>query len=300
MKKLAATASFTFCLCGLYATSTASVKYMSFRAAVSAKKISVTAVSTGGYCDKSLKLKFTNKTCDDLKITVEPGLIFSPDDTSMQDLVVMGNEAVTLAPEAAGELDLQTFCGKSYAACPYPNRTYKYVRQADSNLIRTLLYVKNNSVPIGLAQSAVWVFTNGHSLSSVYDYSDPHGSETFLGYVAGLLKVKVPAYFIHYKTENKYGQRPIAPAHTRVFTVMHWQPLDGYRNMHLVVFRENGTVYKTIEADQVIDKYGATVKVEFDPRRDPVGNYVVKLYDDEGKVFGQKAVSIDPNEYGIE
>ena len=277
----------------------AAKKRMTLKNAMRSKTVSVQAVSTGGYCDKSLKLELKNNTCDDIALDIEPGLIFRPEDTSLQDLVVLGNESLALAPEKKGDIILQTFCGKSYAHSPFPGRPYHFLKQADSNLTRTLKYVKANNVEIYTAQAAVWFFTNGHSLSSVYSAMQPRESENMVKFIADMLHMKIPEYFINYKTASVAGRPVIDRAQIKLEAVMHWTPTDGYRNMHLVVFRENGTVYKTIEADQVIDRYGYTVKVEFDPRRDQAGKYLVKLFDDAGKVWGQKTVVIDPNEYQV-
>jgi len=287
---------FCCCICW-HCTSFALEKHISLLKGMGSKLITVKAVSTGGYCDKSLKLELTNNSRDSLKVDIQPGLIFRPEDSSFQDLVVLGNEHIELTPEKTADITLQTFCGKSYAHSPFPNLNYHFLKMGDSNLVRTLKYVSANNVPIRLAQNGVWYFTNHHSIASIYSYDYPRESEDFAKYIAGLMKVKLPEYFIQYKTENKPGQAIISRNQTKLYAQMHWSAGDGFRNMHLVVFNKNGSVYKNIEADQIIDKLGYTVKVEFDPRRDPQGTYIVKVFDDAQKVWDQKTVVIEASEY---
>ncbi len=275
-------------------------KHISLLKGMTSKIITVKAVSTGGYCDKSLTLQLTNNSRDSLKVDIQPGLIFRPEDSSYQDLVVLGNEHIDLTPDKTSDISLQTFCGKSYAHCPFPKQNYHFLKIGDSNLVRTLKYVLANNIPIRLAQNGVWFFTNHHSLAAIYSYDYPRESEDFAKYIAGIMKMKMPDYFIQYKIENRPGQAVISRKQTKLYAQMHWSASDGFRNMHLVVFNKNGSVYKNIEADQIIDKLGYTVKVEFDPRRDPQGTYYVKVFDDMQKVWDQKTVVIDAGEYEIQ
>jgi hypothetical protein len=143
-----------------------------------------------------------------------------------------------------------------------------------------------------LAQKAVWTCTNGHCINTIYDPGNTNMFEDFARYVASLTHERLPGYFINYKLDIAPGHRIIATEKTKIFVTMHWATDDGYRHMHLVVYRENGTIYKTIGADQVIDKIGYTVNVEFDPKRDPAGVYMVTLYDDANKIWDSKKVII--------
>ena len=290
---------FCSCICW-FCSSFALEKRISLLKAISSKIITVKAVSTGGYCDKSLTLQLTNNSRDSLKVDIQPGLIFRPEDSSYQDLVVLGNEHIDLTPEKSADITLQTFCGKSFAACPLPKLNYRFLRIGDSNLVRTLKYVLANNVPIRLAQYGVWFFTNHHSIASIYSYDYPRESEDFAKYIAGLMKMKLPDYFIQYKTENRPGRAIINRKQTKLYAQMHWAAGDGFRNMHIVVFNKNGSIYKNIEADQIIDKLGYTVKVEFDPTRDPKGSYIVKVFDDAQRIWDQKTVVIDASEYEIQ
>lgn len=297
--QLCRTAMFLGCVCCLSYNSYATARQISFKKAIAAKLITVDAISTGGYCGKSLKLALRNNSCREMQVTIDPGLIFRPENQSYQDLVVMGNEAVALAPEGYSEVTLQTFCGKSYAMGPGTNLSYHYWKQGDSDMIRTLNYARSNRVDPYLAQKAVWFFTNDHSISSIYSYDNTEMSENFARYVAGLRHIKLPDYFIDHRLNNRAGQRTVTTDHLKLYTIMHWGANDGYRHMYVTVYKDDGTIYKRIEADQVIDKYGYTVKVQFDPKHDPQGTYLVTLHDDANKIWDRKKVVIDAREYQV-
>ena len=269
-------------------------KQVSLRSALASKLITLRTISNGGYCGKSIKLILANNTKDDFDVDVDPGLIFVPADTSYQNLVLMGNESFALGSGKNTEVDLQTFCGKSYAHCPKANISYKFWRQGDSNMIKMLTYAKNNNLPINLVQRAVWTFTNAHCLSTVYSSLFPNVSERFIKYIASVKNVAVPELYTEYALENVADRPVIVYGSGRTFINMHWGT-EGYRNMYLTIYKDNGEIYKEIEADRVIDKNGYTVAVEFDPKRDMPGTYLVKLHDNMNRTWEQRRVIIGPS-----
>ncbi len=270
---------------------------VSLKRAMGAKLVSVSAVSTGGYCDKSLSLTLTNNTEKEMNIDIDPALIFAPADTQCQYLVLLGNEQIVLAPAEKKSITLQTFCGKSYARSPYKGIKYTYLKQGDSGLIRTLDYVKKKTIDIGLAQRAVWTFTNGYCISTIYKHENPAMSEDFVKYVASVRKTKIPEYFTEYKLNNRANQPVIMTNQEKVYVNLHWGH-EGYKHMYVSIYKENGELYKEISADQVIDKNGYRVAVEFDPRRDPKGVYKVQVHDNFKKIWQEKKVVVgaDPGD----
>ena len=285
---------FTFMLCvlGLESNTQASVTHISLKKAMTSRLVTVNAVSNGGYCNKSIHLDLTNNTSEVLNVDIDPALIFRPEDTSYQDLVVLGSETIVLSPKKEQGIDLQTFCGKSYAHSPIPNICYHYIKQGDSGLIKTLIFAKNKSVDIYLAQRAVWSFTNHYRLNTVYNYSDPGRSEEFVKYICSVTNRKVPEYFWQHSLNNAANAPAILPGDGKIYVDMNWGN-EGYRQMYVAIYRDNGEVYRKIYGDEVIDKYGHRISVEMNSDRDPKGTYFVRLHDETGKIWAEKKVIIE-------
>ncbi len=286
--------------CALVFSFCASANHMTLKRAMSSKFVAIRAVSTGGYCGKCLKLELANNTKTELELDVDPALIFRPDDSSYQNLVLLGNETIALAPNSCKEITLQTFCGKSYARGPSSGLNYKYWRQGDSGLIKTLTYAKQNTTNMYLVQRAVWTFTNGKCLNTVYSSDNPRMSENLVKYIASLKNSALPEYFVEQELNDQPGQMVLVPNKEKVYVTMHWGADDGYRRMRLSIFKADGELYKEIEADQIIDKIGVTVQVTFDPRRDPKGIYYVRLHDDANKIWDQKKIIVGVSDCDME
>lgn len=280
-----------FCICSLVYSSIAAAKALSLKKAIKAKLVTINAISNGGASGKSLKIDVTNNTDKEIAVDVDPGLIFTSEDTAEQDLVTLGSESLVLAPATHASADLQTFCGKSYGRCPVRAHNYTFRRQGDSIMVKALQYVKANNIDISIAQRMVWTFTNGKCVNTIYDAAKPRMSEDLMAYVANLKKVQMPEFYTEYKIDNVPGRPVLVEQRSKVYITLHWGH-EGYRHMYVVVYKANGEVYKQIEADRIIDKQGNTVQVEFDSNRDLAGTYIVKLHDDTNKTWDQKTVMV--------
>jgi hypothetical protein len=267
----------------------ASVEHISFKKAMTDKLISVTAVSNGGYCNKGLHLNITNNTRKPLELDIDPALIFSPADSIYQDLAVLGSESIAIAPSGKKEIDVQTFCAKSFAHAPVANIGYKFWKQGDDVMIKVLKYAKD-SATLGMTQHAVWALTNGHSVSSIYDQNKPEQSKRFMSYVADLKHVKCPDYFTQYHMNNKPGQSICNKKVEKQYVDLRW----GYehRFMLITIYKEDYSVYKIPQGGDSLDAKGHHLVITFDPKRDPRGHYIVEMKDAENRVWAKKEVVV--------
>lgn len=275
---------------GYYAN--AKVRKMSLRKAISSKLVNLRALSRHTTGPNALKLEVTNNGNDTLSISIEPGLLFKPEDTTTQPLVTQGDEIFAINAHEKKELILDAYCGNSKAYCPKMNGNYTFVKQLDSNLVSILRYAKTNNVPYTLRQRAVWMFTNSHSLASVYAPEYPMISEDYIRYIGGKLKTKMPNVFVHHAIDSSGHGPMVRKGHERVFVNMSWRADQGYRNIHVTVYKEDGTVYKRVHNNVVSDKYGSAVVVPFTPLRDKPGKYIVRVHDDARNVLQEKTVQL--------
>lgn len=271
----------------------AELDHIKLTKALKTKMVSVKAVSTaGGYCGKGIMLALQNNTGTPMRLYIDPGMIFVPKDTAYQHLVLLGNEYIVLGTEKPATIELQTYCGKSYARGPKKGLDYNYWKQGDSLMINMLAHVKSNRITPTLAQHTVWMFTNDHCISGVYDVSKPDMSRKFVGFLSKLLNIPIPDYFVKSKLSDGQSNAPVyTQGSDTTYVDIHWNFIPR-RNLHVAIYDAKGVVLKEIKDNEVITSEGHTVTVTFLPGEYPDGLYYVKMYDDENRVYITKRVYV--------
>ncbi len=284
----------SMCIMLLLATSAfAELEKLTLKRGIASKKVIIKAMSLGGYCGRCLNIQLTNTTKKALTIQVDPGMVFLPDDTAYQNLVLWGSEQVEVAPGESKDIFVETFCGKSYGRYPRANVNYTLQSKAsDTNMVKTLAFARSNRLTPFLVQHAVWLFTNHHSLNSVYKVDRPKESELLINYLAKLLKQEVPTYYNVVALNNSPDEEVIDKEKARMIVPAKWGNGD-YKHMYVTIYKANGDIYRKIDGDQIIDKDGVTMNIEFEPHRDLKGTYTIQAKDNNNKVWFEKTVVVD-------
>lgn len=270
----------------------AKAKKFSLKTAMTRKLIDVKAFGRGTTGKDALKLQLASTTDDTIIIETESGMLFKPAEDDRQPLVLLGGDVFTMAPHQQLDVNVSAFCGNSSARCPLRGGAYSYLKSLDTSLAGILRYVRKNEIPLDLAQNVVWMFTNGHPLNSVYNPSLPMESQAFAGYVAKKLKQDMPLHFINYRIDNSGHGAMARTDDVKAYVNMAWKTGQGYRNVHVSVYRTDGSLYKKIEGGVVTDHLGSAVVVELYSKRDPPGTYKVRLHDDANNTIDEKEVRI--------
>ena len=119
-----------FLVCLLIIPAHATVKPVSLKDCLKKGLIRMSACSNGGYIGKCLDLTLKNNTDKDLLVKVDPALIFRPEGEQYQHLVAVGQEIIMIPAKKTATQPVQTFCGKSKAASPVKNLSFKYWLQS--------------------------------------------------------------------------------------------------------------------------------------------------------------------------
>ena len=263
----------------LSAASQAAVQKSGLKAAMDKGLVRVSAVSTGAmYNKKALKLQLVNTTRDALQLTVEPALVFRPSDSSYQDLVLSGEEMLALAPGSSGELVVQTFCGKAHASAPGSKLEYRFKRQGDSVMIKTLHYIREKGLFDGLGQQAIWVLTDNHSLEGIIDPQRPKESSELLALMVKLTGRPAPTYFKQYKLNTVAGQPVFEKRVLKIVANLEWR-LEEPKALTLGIFNSTGDLVQGIFEEKQMTKGIFKMQVQFEAEGAPRGKYYMRLKD---------------------
>ncbi len=259
-----------------YLKADAALERYSLKTAMEKGIISVSPVGLGGYNGKLLALNIHNNTPKAMQLTVDPALIFRPEDTTAQDLVIVGEETFVMLGGKDQTVVMQTFCAKSYASCPRSQLKFSYLRQGDSTMIKVLHFIKQYSLYDYLGQSAVWALTDHHNLDGIYDDERPDISGKLVKYMASLTGMVEPRVYKQYSVNEVPGAPAFVPKVLKMFAKFEWV-LDTPKSMSLGIYNQAGEEIQKIEKTTVYRKGGHRVTVQFEATNVDPGNYYIRL-----------------------
>ncbi|KAA5537440.1 hypothetical protein F0919_07125 [Taibaiella lutea] len=258
--------------------------------AIQQNLVTVTSLSSGqSYNENGLSIKIENKGKKALNITIDPALVFAPEDTSYQDLIVAGDVKSVIAPSENKSITLQTYCGKSYAHGPGKDLIYHFKKQADSLMIKMLTFAKRRNINAELTQKAVWVLTNHHSLNDIYDPSNDIASKELVQFMSRLLSLGMPDYFNYYVL-NKTPEETVVPKKAlRIYALFKWEMKEDDK-LSLGVYDEKGGVTQQIFEGQLFKVGGYELNAKFESSNEPAGVYYIRLSSGKGVIKETKVI----------
>ncbi len=268
----------------------AALSKLSLQQAIRTNAIIFNATGTGGAIGKCLTLHMKNISCRTIIIKMDQALIFRPSKLQYQDLVAVGGDSVQLAPDKSTELKVQTFCGKSPAASPIYGLSYTLLKQGDKAMIEVMDYIRVHKIYNYVGQHAVWTFTNNHCINTIYNPLQAEQSKNLMEYVAKVRQLPIPDYYTYYEVRDRPGAAMLGENPRKQYVDMSWGN-EGYRNMTITVYKENGDVYKSGINSEHAGANGHTGTISFDPETEE-GHYYVKLQDDRHRIWKVKEIFV--------
>lgn len=285
---------FKLLICLLFASLPvfAGLQRLSLSDAIRMNVVKAEGVAKGGYTGQALKLKLTNNTGNPLLITVDPAVVFRPADTTQQDLVLAGNEKISIAPFKEAAADVQTFCAKSHASSPLKNEPFSFLKKGSDTLEKVLLYLRqNNLLNSSLAQAAVWVITNDHGLDGVYAIGLERQSQQLVGFLSSLTGKAFPSVFRIYEHRNTPDVPVFNPKALSIIASFE-EKLDAPKKLTLGVYDGNGALIQPVFEDRTFGKGGHRFKVDFEAEDVAPGAYFIRLKEGE-TVMQEKRVVVE-------
>lgn len=253
----------------------ATVKRTSLKAAMDQGLIQVKASSAGrGY--HAMRLQVKNTGASALQLTIDTGLIFRPADTSYQDLVIPGGDNLFVAAGRETSVELNSFCGKSYASTPADSLVYRFHEKADAGMVKVLGFILQHRLYDRLGQHAVWVLTNGHELAGVFDPERAALSQQLIALLAEVTGRPLPDYYRVYGINEQPGQIAFVPKVLKMYAQFEWKQ-ESTQVMTLGIYDEAGRMVQPVAESQEFRNGGNRVTVEFEAEDVHAGKYFIRL-----------------------
>lgn len=260
-------------------------------AGITEKKVRITATNLDGhYKGKTTALSITNITGNDLKVTVDLGIILRPSDSTDQPMVLAGGEIVLLGPNATKMVEVMTFCGNSPMDCPDSGAAYAFSHKASDTLVHVLKFIKTYSLYNYVGQNAVWVITNGKDINTINNTANPVAQQ-LVALLCELTGRKKPDLYVVTQDVETPGEAAYVAKPLQVigeFTVLLEEP----KTLTLGIFNERGEMIQKVFEDQEFRRAGHKFKVEFESADVPAGKYYLRLKEHDN-VLQEKMVLVE-------
>lgn len=177
-------------------------RYRSIDSLITERKVFARLTSTGFYSGYSVEADLINQTTETVYLLIEAGRRLIATDSSKQDIFIVKENKVILAPMARVTVRVYGFCCQSSDGAPTVGMGFHLGYIAPDHWVRLARFINTSSeIDPGAIQAAVWVLSNQHCISSI------HGSpsakvEVLKDTVAAILQIKVPWYSIEYEMKE--------------------------------------------------------------------------------------------------
>ncbi|RQO30483.1 hypothetical protein DBR32_13030 [Taibaiella sp. KBW10] len=253
---------------------------LSLLQAVKEHKVIITAKSSSTlYNQKGLLLSIENTGKENIILEVDPAMVFSPEDAQYQNLIIEGFDVLVVNAGKSRIIGMQSYCGESSDRAPVADLPYRYARQGDSIMIKTLKFIRDNKVKEDMAQHALWVLTDNHDLSDVYDERDPALSRHFTAFMGKLLGVAAPQYFTVKELNATPGELVSNQKVLKLVTNLQWS-LSRPESLSLSIYNTSGEKVASYFDHKAFPKGEYDLNASFETIDYPEGRYTIKLYSD--------------------
>lgn len=250
-------------------------------------KIQLEIKSKGEHKGNSVSITSKNISNEPIILHLEYGRRIICNDSSMQDLLIVKEQLITLTPNETKINDAFAFCCESTNRSPEKDIKFSVGKMAPPEWIKLAEVINKNNFPIDAIQHAIWVLSNNHEIASVHSdkMDDVYELRKTLAEIKG---IELPWYNIYYLKDT-----------SSLFSGKHYL-LKG--NIHY--FKKNNG----ITSIQIRDKNGrimnALVKnssqgpgnysyhVNLNIKGWPKGEYQILVFEDNSQLIFKKSFTL--------
>jgi hypothetical protein len=257
--------------------------YISIEELVKEHKLSLAVVGEGGHQGDCLQFELKNLTQDTLRVLIEQGRHFVSEDSSLQDILLIKNYEFLFPPLAKLVKVGYGFCCEASMRSPYAKALFNVGFMSPKEWKPVLEILSNNSFDPSTVQSAVWVLSDNHAISSVHDDKNEH-IQSLREALAKVKKLELPWYNISYEQDTAmlftgrykrlWGSIDYQLKHNS-FVYINIRSIDGIFVMNLVE-----------DMPQPPGEY--TYKWDISVKNWPKGEYDVNIYIDGANLLLKK------------
>lgn len=240
---------------------------------------SVELISLGGHQEFCVELRLQNRFPDTLQVWIEPARILLCEDESMQDIIILRSELITLAPGSFKSKKLYGFCCRSDLASPRAGIKFRPGPIDQEHLVNLSKFIQNGTYDSGDVQSAVWVISNGHTMASICGQKEEPASKLKL-WLSETINKPLPWYCIQYDLQDTsvFQNKHLRVSGDLTFRVLH------YSTVTIQVRSAKGLLMQTVQRQPVYSSGEYIYPLDIDIKGWPKGQYEIFVFEDGNRL----------------
>lgn len=236
--------------------------------------------------EKPLLLQLTNNKSEPVHVKIPNGQLFSPTDSSYQNLIVTDEIIIVLKPNEKLDFPVSAMCTEASDMGQNAETKYTLGKLASGNLLKATQFIEQNNLfnTIG-AQHAVWSVTNEKPIESICDFNETN-LRKLQEFVAKLLNKPLPPP----PAPNDYVHNYNAPTKTIQVRFMGEFEFNFARvhSVKVAMFNKDNIVVRELYNNPAMPSGIHNLSYEFDASIYTDDYYYIRLTKDSEIVFDDK------------
>lgn len=250
------------------------VEYVSVEKLLSQKTITAKVSGLGGFQQECVQFEIENNQQDTVSVRIEAGRRLVTTDSSMQNILLVREDTIRLAPKEKITHNVYGFCCNASRHSPSAGAEFTVGYLAEPPLRKLAVYLSKNSFDVHEMQSAVWAVSNNHSIAGIGDAENPKTIK-LREFVAKVIGKSAPWYNVVFKKDSTLcsgvAERVIGKFGYQVTT-------NGF--VTLLIVDEKGMPRKMLLNNVAHNPDSYTKEFNLDVADWPEGTYHMRLFID--------------------
>ncbi len=260
---------------------------ISIEEAFKQNKITLEIKSKGNHKGNSAVISSKNISKEPIILHLEYGRRLMCSDTSMQDLLIVKEQLITLMPNESKNADAFAFCCESNDRSPQKDIHFTIGKMAPTEWVKLAEVINKNNFPIDATQHAIWVLSNDHELASVHA-ENMEDIQILRETLAEIKGIELPWYNIYYLKDT-----------TQLFSGKHFN-LKGnieYNKKNngittIQVRHKNGRIMSALVKNAGQGPGNYKYPVNIDIKGWPKGDYDILVIEDQSQLILKKSFTL--------
>ncbi len=239
--------------------------------ALRAGQVSLSVTGLGGHSGGCVRVEAVNRTGEQARIVIPSGWRFGSQDSTLQDLLVVGEQVLALAPNGRATVTCAAFCCEASMGGPGAGSGFNQGWLADSALVKLARHMASTAYDEQAMQQAVWAVSDGSPISGI-DAGEASATHALRQFVATLTGRPVPWYTTAF-AEATDG-RAFNPNATHVSGRVEFQQRHA-GVLSIVVKDASGATIHVLDEGRELRQGKYSIEVDVTVRNWPQGRYAI-------------------------